>query len=252
MKKTRAPRRAANRSFKRDIIFSAILHVVILAATVVSSPFQGDRRLDLGEEVIRVQLTAMPTPAAAEPAPKQPIQVPSAVLEDVFEDVPITDPSTKEKVVVPEKMPNKPKPKPKPKQTPPQQPQQAKVENSAPTDSGEKEIDAEGTGAGSPFAGATIDNASFEYPYWFTQAFNKIAQNYRIPIAYDGTLVCVVYFQVIRSGRMIEVRVEKSSGIQAFDDACLLAVERSAPFPPLPREFRDEVIGITIPFKSTP
>ena len=248
MKRTSGLRRNGNSTFKRDIILSVVLHIVILTATVVSSPFSGDNKMDLGE-VVRVQLTAAPTPAAAEPAPMKPIQVPTAV-DETFDDVPITDPTTKEKVAVPEKKPEKPKPKPQKK--PAQQPQQAKTESTENAQPGQKEIDAEGTGAGSPFAGATIDNASFDYPYWFTQAFNKIAQNYRVPVAYDGTLICVVYFQVIRSGRLVEARVERSSGVEKFDEACLLAVERSAPFPPLPREFRDEVIGITIPFKSTP
>ncbi len=247
MKRANARHRVGNSTFKRDIIFSVALHVVVVAATVVSSPFTGEKRLDIGD-VVRVQLTAAPTPAASEPAPMQPIQVPAAV-EQVPEDVPIAGPETKKKVAVTNKKPKQPQPKPK---KPPDQSKLAKAESTESAESGPKKIDAEGTGSGSPFAGATIDQPSFDYPYWFTQAFNKIAQNYRVPIAYDGTLVCVIYFQVIRSGRLIESRVERSSGIEAFDNACLLAVERSAPFPPLPREFREEVIGITIPFKSTP
>ena len=111
--------------------------------------------MDMGE-VVRVQLTAAPTPAAAEPAPMKPIQVPAAV-DETFEDVPITDPTTKDKVAVPEKKPEKPKSKPKQKK-PADQPQQAKAESTGSADSGPKEIDAEGTGAGSPFAGATIDD----------------------------------------------------------------------------------------------
>jgi TonB family protein len=40
-----------------------------------------------------------------------------------------------------------------------------------------------------------------------------------------------------------------SSGISRFDDACVLAIQRSAPFPPLPKNFREEIIGITLPIK---
>jgi outer membrane biosynthesis protein TonB len=42
------------------------------------------------------------------------------------------------------------------------------------------------------------------------------------------------------------------SGIPAFDNGCVQAIENSAPFPPLPEDFRDEIIGITIPFKYQP
>ena len=71
-------------------------------------------------------------------------------------------------------------------------------------------------------------------------------------MAIDATIVCVIYFQVIKSGRVIEKRVEETSGIPAFDQACLQAVERSTPFPPLPRDFTDEIIGITLPFQYKP
>jgi TonB family protein len=66
----------------------------------------------------------------------------------------------------------------------------------------------------------------------------------------DARLVCKVYFQVIRSGRVVQVEVLESSGIPAFDNACKAAVERAAPFPPLDREFAEEVIGITVPFTN--
>jgi TonB family protein len=108
------------------------------------------------------------------------------------------------------------------------------------------------TGGGTPFAGAIIDNATFDYPYWFTQAFYKIQSNWRNPVAADYSIVCVVYFQVIKSGRVIELRIEEPSGIRTYDEACLRSVEHSAPFPPLPSGFRDEIIGITLPFKYEP
>ena len=217
---------------KREILFSLALHLAIVAATVVSAPFEikTSRTYD---EIIHVSLTSLPEIAPAEP---EPIAIPQA-LSDVLPEISIDDPTTaKEAVVKPKKEKDK---KPQPKTT-----------GHVASQGNEKEIESSATGSGSPFQGATIDNVSFDYPYWFTQAFNKIAGNWRNPVLYEGTLVCAVYFQVIRSGRVVELRVETSSGIPAFDNACLLAIERSAPFPPLPREFRDEIIGITVPFKN--
>ena len=216
---------------KRDIVLSLCLHAAIILATVVSAPFDLKRQKDFGE-VIRVSLTSLPEITPSEPTP---ITVPKP-MEEVLPDIPIDDPTTAEKAVI--------EPKPEKKEKP-------KTTGQVPSDAGtgEKEIESSATGGGSPFQGATIDNASFDYPYWFTQAFNKIAGNWRNPVGSDATLVCVIYFQVIRSGRLIKLRVETSSGFGAFDDACLQAVQSSAPFPPLPREFRDEIIGITLPFK---
>ena len=168
------------------------------------------------------------------------------------DEIPVSDPRSRPEAVIkePEEVIE---PEPEAQQEPAPEPKPSRSATPADTEGGEQqEIHSPVTGGGSPFAGATIDNVTFNYPYWFTQAFNKILRNWRNPVAADGAIVCVVYFQVIKSGRVIESKVQVSSGIRPFDDACLRAVERSAPFPELPRDFRDEIIGITLPFKYEP
>jgi TonB family protein len=219
----------------REILLSLLLHLVVVAATVISAPF------DIGkgksyDEIIRVSLTTLPEITPAKP---EPVAIPEFLPEELPE-IPISAPSTVKEVPI-EKPKKKEEPKPQPKKT-----------KSSSSEGKQKAIDSPATSAGgSPFHGATVESESaFEYPYWFTQAFNKIVGNWHNPVAYDGTLVCAVYFQVIRSGKVVELRVETPSGIPAFDNACLQAIERSEPFPPLPHEFRDEIIGITVPFKN--
>jgi TonB family protein len=217
----------------REILLSLALHLAVVTATVVSAPFE-IRKSRTYDEIIRVSLTSLPPTIPSQTA--EPVAIPRA-LTDILPEIPIDAPTTiKEAIVKPKKEKDK---KPQPQTT-----------GHMASQGNEKEIESSATGSGSPFQGATIDNVSFDYPYWFTQAFNKIAGNWRNPVLYEGTLVCAVYFQVIRSGRVVKLRVETSSNIPAFDNACLLAIERSAPFPPLPREFRDEIIGITVPFKN--
>jgi len=187
-----------------------------------------------------------------EPVPAEPVAVPEPIVEEPAE-IPISDPATVDEVPVEKKPETKPPVEPKEDPEPPTESssQERTPDASQGSDGNTKEIEGAG-GTGSPFAGATVDNASFDYPYWFTQAFNKIRTNWQNPVAYDGSLICAVYFQVIRSGRVIDLRIESSSGIEAFDQACLAAVNRSKPFPPLPREFSDEIIGLTLPFKYNP
>lgn len=218
----------------RDILLSTLLHLIVVTATVVSAPFEIKKKHTY-DEIIHVSLTSLPYIAPPEP---EPVAIPEMLPEELAE-IPIESPTTAKEVAIEQK----------PKEKKDQKPPTGKTRPSA-SEGGKKEIDSPATSGGSPFQGATIDNTSFDYPYWFTQAFNKIAGNWRNPVAYDGTLVCAVYFQVIRSGKIIKLRVETPSGIPAFDNACRLAIERSAPFPPLPQEFRDEIIGITVPFKN--
>ncbi len=220
----------------REILLSFLLHLVVIAATVVSAPFD-IRKGKSYDEIIRVSLTTLEEITPAKP---EPVAIPEFLPEELPE-IPISAPSTAKEVAI-----EKPKKKEEPKS------QSKKTTPSSSEGGKRKEIDSPATsGGGSPFHGATVESESaFEYPYWFTQAFNKIVGNWRNPVAYDGTLVCAIYFQVIRSGKVVELRVESSSGIPAFDNACLLAIERSEPFPPLPHEFRDEIIGITVPFKN--
>jgi protein TonB len=233
----------------REILFSSILHVVIIGSALVISPLKHARKMEFGE-VIKVSIMSLPEAAIAEPA-SEPVPIPEPAVEEL-PDMPIDDPTTKPKVEIPEKEPEKPKekPEPEPKKEPTRKaPVQQETE---PEPSTETEIEAPGAGAGTPFAGATVDNSAFNYPSWFSRAFRKIQTNFRNPVSSDAAIVAVIRFQVIQSGRVIELSVVQSSGIQTFDDACMIAVSRSAPFPPLPKSFRDEIIGITLPFKYEP
>ncbi|MEW5994440.1 MAG: TonB family protein [Candidatus Zixiibacteriota bacterium] len=223
----------------RDILCSLLLHLSLVVVTVISSPFDTGKQHQF-DEVIRVRLTSLPAPVT--PAP-EPVTIPPAVTEDL-PNIPLSKPATAKEAII------ETKPEPKREEKKQKKPEELKTSGSPKQEEARTEVTAPGGGSDSPIQGATIDNASFNYPYWFDQAFRKIAGNYRNPVPYEGTLVCVVYFQVIRSGRVIELRVENPSGVKAFDNACMQAVERSTPFPPLPRTFRDEIIGITVPFKS--
>jgi TonB family protein len=236
---------------KRDVVYSLILHVLAITLLVVSSPFVKSKTFDY--EVIRVNAVSpaqLPSSVSQQMTTPEPVTIPQAMADEPVE-LPMDKPSSIKKTV-------KTNPKPKPKKTPRKEP--VKNANTATTQTNKttegegenKQIDVKATGNGASFGGATIDNASFNYPYWFQQAFNKIASNWHRTVLIDAPVVCVVSFQVIKSGRVYNVKVEKSSGIPAVDETCVQAIQSSAPFPPLPDEFRDEIIGITIPFKYQP
>ncbi len=234
----------------RDLLLSVALHAIVIAAVLLSSPLDFGQKPEYGE-VIRVNVVSASDLAPAEPeaviAPQP--QVPRALQEEIPE-IPIDDPTTRPAAEIDE-------PEEEPIDEPPPEKETVKHSTVAqPSDrtqtgtrDGQTEVENPG-GTGSLISGVAVDNASFNYPYWFTMAWNKINQNFRVPVAIDGQVYCDVYFQVIKSGRVVKSKITNPSGIPAFDNACLGAVERSAPFPPLPREFLDEIIGITITFTN--
>ncbi len=231
----------------RDLTASLILHAVIIFVTVYASPLNIKKPHDF-TDVIRVgMISAGDLPGAKiKPAEPVPEPEPPKTVKAQPKDVPIEAPSTKpaknvKPVDKPKKQAEKPKAKPTTDAT------ETGDQNQPGTPEGKIDVDAP---SGSSVSGMGVDNASFNYPYWFTLAFNKLCQNFRIPVVIDGAVSCDVYFQVIKSGRVIEQKVVTSSGIPQFDQACLTAIERSAPFPPLPREFVDEIIGIYVTFTN--
>lgn len=243
---------------RKDFIFSILMHLVVATAIIV--PFPGPSRIKgdvIAVQIIQGDPTQAITPQAITP------QTPQVVEEEPV-DIPVTKPTSHEEAEIIKEEPEPPKEEPKPEEPPPNEMKKpempTKIPEEAPAGEEERtgtgveqqgtEVDVPATGGGSPFGSVRVDNASFNYSFWFNLAFNKIAQNFRNPINTDARLICTINFKVIRSGRMVDARIVESSGVKAFDEACLAAVEKSAPFPALPSDFRDEVIGITVPFAN--
>ena len=58
----------------------------------------------------------------------------------------------------------------------------------------------------------------------------------------------VLMFKIARDGRLLSCRVSRSSGVQAADRAAISAVELTAPFKPLPPEFKGQSVDIQFTF----
>jgi len=69
--------------------------------------------------------------------------------------------------------------------------------------------------------------------------------NPRIHLA--GTVL--ITFIVSPSGQVLRREVEKSSGSKALDEAAMAALERAAPFPPMPHDLTQGPLEVQIPFK---
>ena len=68
----------------------------------------------------------------------------------------------------------------------------------------------------------------------------------------DFKLKTIVFFRIDKEGRCINIRITSSSGYRSLDDAALSAVQKSDPFPPLPKGFPGEDIGVRVTLTPTP
>ena len=58
----------------------------------------------------------------------------------------------------------------------------------------------------------------------------------------------ILLFKIAKDGRLLSCRIHKSSGMPSADQAALKAVELTAPFRPLPADFRGQSIDIQFTF----
>ena len=112
-----------------------------------------------------------------------------------------------------------------------------------------------GTGVpGISFGGASfrgVDAEVFPFTYYLESILRRIGSRWVKPglSSYmDSSQKTVVYFKILRDGEVDEIRVEERSGSSLFDRACLKAIERASPLPPLPGGFREEDLGVHLEF----
>lgn len=178
------------------------------------------------------------TPAVAQPA----VRVAQPVVEP---QPPAPEPEEEKKE---EEMPPPPD---EPKKKAPVKKEETK--KSVPTTEIRKTTEpVEGEATGETAADAPAGAISFEHDFPFAHYIGrmrqKIAATWRPPGGSQEERACRVYFRVHRNGSVSNVSVEESSGVSLFDQSCQRAVYESAPLPPLPREFKDEYLGVHFSF----
>lgn len=95
----------------------------------------------------------------------------------------------------------------------------------------------------------SLETAKFPFSYYVKQVREKIVNNWLWSASYPGELKTVVYFKILRSGEITDLRIKESSNNKTYDNICLRAVESSKPFPPLPEGFKEDYLGVYFEFK---
>ncbi len=140
----------------------------------------------------------------------------------------------KEDIVIPKKVQ-------KPKK---QQKQQEKTEE-------KKQLQEETKTTSQPIAlpSLSLETAKFPFSYYVNIIRKKIVENWMWSQNYPGELKTVVYFKILRSGDIEDLKIKESSSNKLYDNLCLRAVELAKPFPPLPEGFKEDYLGVFFEFK---
>jgi protein TonB len=107
-----------------------------------------------------------------------------------------------------------------------------------------------GSGSGSGFGDGTgIGN--FPYAYYIETLRGKISASWYSSLVspgLKGKYVAVVYFRIMRSGLVADLKLEEKSGNKSLDLSALRAVRAAAPFPQLPPDFPGRYLGVHFEF----
>jgi len=102
--------------------------------------------------------------------------------------------------------------------------------------------------------GATFgrETISLRYKWYYDQIWYKVKANWILPkevIAEKTSLETWIVIKIGRSGELIEMSIEKSSKNRLYDESCLRAIKKSAPFPPLPVNYPQSIMELGIRFR---
>jgi protein TonB len=89
-------------------------------------------------------------------------------------------------------------------------------------------------------------------PTWKTQIVAMLERNKRYPEAAQSRRqqgIALVFFSLDRQGRLIDSRIERSSGVSELDEEALALLYRAQPFPPPPPELPGERVNLTVPIR---
>jgi TonB family protein len=227
---------------KRSLILSTIVHMGIIVGLFVASPM---RPLLQGyPTVYRVGLVSMPRRGGG--GKTSPGEATKAK---------VTVSKQKEKGVSLKEVNKKPtKKRRQAKKTPAKETGTVNAKKDTPEKrnngkiSQEDEFGAE-FGLGNGISAATVDGGGFGSSYYLSLVFGRIRDLWDNPVQTSSVVQVTIYFKILKDGQVLDAQVEKSSGIDLFDQSAMRAIISSAPLPPLPTEYRGEYLGIHLEFE---
>lgn len=218
---------------RRAIWIAATLHALVAAAALVLPGLLAKPAKPIEFVAITIVPAARLGVEQPKPAPKPP---------EVKKEEPKPEPKQESKApVLPD--PKAKKPVETPKRAPDVVSPTAAPSTAEPEVKGSARGVAGGLSMGAP--AATFDAPDFTYGYYVDQMLAQISRNWSRPPVGSG-VETELHYRIERNGRITEVKIVRSSGINSFDLAALRAVQASSPLPPLPSAFRQSSLGVNL------
>jgi len=188
-------------------------------------------------------------PPKPEPAPEPESERPPPREAEPAEPEPDPEPG-----IAPPREEEPPKPKPRPREPArPSAPSRASAprvaepeppESTAPVPEEPPSVTATGVGVAATIEGEGMAAGD---PY-LAHLVARVSSRWSKPSAGLAPKPAIIFFEIGRSGRLSDIRLEDPSGVAMFDRAALRAVELSNPVPPLPPSVRGAVLRVHFRF----
>ncbi len=91
-----------------------------------------------------------------------------------------------------------------------------------------------------------------QYKEYYDEIWRRVKASWILPeeiVAEGANLLAVVVVRIAKDGSLLEMKLEKSSKNKVFDQSCLRAVKKAAPFPPLPKDYPQRYMELGLRFK---
>lgn len=102
--------------------------------------------------------------------------------------------------------------------------------------------------------GDPLGTGSFPYTYYLQIIIDRVSSNWFTAINsidFAGEYQSVIYFKILRNGQIADLKIEQPSNLPALDLTARRAVELAAPFPPLPRDYENDYLVIHLIFERS-
>ncbi len=228
----------------RFLVISAIIHLLLLILVPFIPGLLEEEMM--GIESYSVELVELsPPPRAAAPEPEPVVQ------EEISEPEPVV-----EEPVVEEQIPIDPPRRQVKRVTPPPRNEKTLEERlaerlRAQDEAREEEREPEPVVEEPAAASAVVTASRFPYSWYLSIIQGKVRLNWKQPssrLVSDEKLSTQISFRIGRRGEIEVVTVRRSSGLQNVDQSAVKAVRESTPFPPLPADYMEDHLDVTIDF----
>jgi protein TonB len=238
------------------VSLAVLLHAIVAAILLISSLSAPARFVPGRTLAVRLQsagsLRGHPVDLAPAPAPAPaPEEAAKPKILKPPDEVP-PPPSEKAKLLPAKEEPKKnpplpassdPRGKAKPSAAAPAHPAEAN-----PSETGGGNAGTGAGGAGTGVGGLKFDQPGFNYPYYYERVKIAIETNWFKPATSIPTSP-VVHFTIQKDGTITDPELVTSSGLTYVDRAALRAVLAASPLPPLPGDFPESHIGLSVLFE---